>query len=256
MLNKGIQLGGISVSLISGTTGREYNSQELPLPTPNTKVIGVTDQETFQIAATHKFGQKFAIAIYVDGVPVNQDKKLTLMSEIEDLHSAEDHNYFIATNSGVHKIDRYSQVSGENGLLTFTVDPNQSVNVNLTGENAALNRIDIFVWVDTHVPRELTRSAQRTRGAGLMGINGHRSRSVTFGGGTKGGPTLDEVGLETSFAGVGESTNKEYTVGKGLVEPKFMGHALFIHTPISNPNYQFVIPDPMRSVPKTSSNNV
>lgn len=145
------------------------------------------------------------------------------------------HIVFLGRGTTMDTLDRYSQKNGENRKFTFTLDEAKGVNFNLIDDSSTKNRIDVFVWEESWNP--LT---ERTRGLS-------NSRGATRG--TK------------SAVGAGEATNRAYGTSSGLRQPKFLGRAVFIHTPYKNIQHlgskyvgnvnDLVVTDPMDFVPKS-----
>lgn len=206
----GIKIGGVKVSIVTevknDTHQTEYKGHHLRHPIHNARLIGVANKEVFAVAFQADFPERFGIAIYVDGVNIDQSDGIQKLEYVGRENNFYQHDGFVcrqAYQGELNYINRYNQMNGANRELAFTFNPKKSVNLNLINKESATSKIEIFLW------KEGPRLQQTNRGA-MRGLS------------------LNE---EKSYVGAGEATNQAYASGDDLENPQFLGTATFIHLP-------------------------
>ena len=242
-LSKPINVGGINVGIVSGGRKAEYNTFDLRTPIMGVKLIGVSDGDQFEVAFQSTSGKKYGLAVYLDGVNVAQTNGLKNLSDILMEHDYDSHSTFIAGDTTLETLNRYSQKDGSNRVFTFSLDAAKSVNLNTIDDKTKLNRIDVFLWEEDYVKVEATKGLLNSR---------RYSDTISY--------TVGNDSLDRSYVGAGAATNESYNTGQGLRKAKYLGKAVFIHTPYNNldhlgpkfvvvPELDKITADPMANVP-------
>lgn len=204
------------VSLVSGASEGDNNHKyefvvyDLAKPFQNIGLIGTANAERFALKFQMQHSQdRFAFAAYVDGVNVCQTGGLLSLSTILNPESYDAHrgSILIGTSDRPKEclyLETFVQTTNESRKLVFTENKAKGVNVNLISEPSAMNKIEIFCWLERKVIQP-------------------------------------KVGTSTPFddsnsrgaVGAGEATYKEYGSTSRLSNPLYLGKATFIHL-----NYQ------------------
>jgi len=209
---------------------------ELKKPVQNVGLIGVDNKDEFAITFKPNFKGRFAMAVYLDGINVSQHDGLTNINQIEEFKRDNYHSHngkFICENSNelLAYLYRFSQKSGENRLFTFTTAFKSGINELLIHDPSLSSRIEIYLWKER-----------------IFEDVGNSLASIS---------TTPETKV-----GAGDATNKEYLSSPRLLNPIYLGKAMFIHlnsgnlthlgkTKISTNAENFNFKDPMDLVPKT-----
>lgn len=231
----GINVGGVKASIVTGLVEEnhlwEYKGYHLRNPIKSARLIGVDNKELFAVALQADFEDRFAVAIYVDGVNVIQSKGIEQLEDViieQDI----DHHYHFVCNSDylgeINYVDRFDQASGANREFAFTFNPKKSVNINLINKVNARSKIELFMWKERPVKKVVMRS-------------------------------LSMLPNEESYVGAGAATNKAYGTGKNLSNPLFLGSATFVHVPASFLRHlgtRFVMPEIVNKVGKVDPMDV
>lgn len=239
--------GQMNVSIVSGydkakdNHSSEYVVFPMSQPAAGTGIIGIDDGDEFAINFQNSSSRRFAIAVYVDGVNVNQSKGIESLQSIpeEDRKLYRKHNVFIGGDGDENQyLYRFNQKSDENRLLTFTLDDKKGVNYNTINDPTHMSRIEVYAWEEKTMPK----------------INPPMFRGT---------PVL--YFASNSAVGAGEATNEAYSSARGLLNPVFLGKLTFVHVPkktlshlgenkVSRPTgFSTVeqVKDPMDAVPTT-----
>lgn len=200
------------VSLVSNQPEGDDNHNydfvvfDLAQPTQNVGLVGVENGERFGFKFQMQHSQdRFAFAAYVDGVNVCQSRGLSPLSAINNPESYFEHRGGILIGISDYPkeciyVDTFVQKTNESRRLAFTHDKTKGVNYNLISEAQAMNKIEIFCWIERKVVQpEVSMSRGASRGFG------------------------------DSAVGAGEATYKEYGRTSTLSNPRYIGKVTFIH---------------------------
>lgn len=199
---------GIEVGIVSGNElNNGYEVIEIKRP-HGVGVIGVNNGEEFAIKFKPTFDSKFGLAVYMDGVNVNQAAGIINLNSIlkDKMNDYDSHQSFVVENSGNSNVylNRYNQINNQNRVFTFTTEKNSGINEVLISDPIMSNRIDIYLWIEYHPYFDENST--------------HLDYML---------PGDDD--LPSSKIGAGRATNEEYASGKGLSNPYFLGRITFIH---------------------------
>jgi hypothetical protein len=132
----------------------EFVIYDLPTPVKNEGLVGVNDGENFALKFQMQHTQdRFAFAAYVDGVSVVQDLEVVRLSSIQKPEIFDSHiNAMLIGFSERPKECTYLEtfIKGEDAYprLIFIDDEAKGVNAKLISEPSAMNKIEIFFWLE------------------------------------------------------------------------------------------------------------
>lgn len=224
--------GTIETKIVKGYTvshSHEYQVFPVKNANPYMGLIGVENGDVFAIHLKSTLKERFAWAIYLDGVNVVQDYGIKSLNDLqeEDRSNYKAHAKFIGESEGTYYNNCYSQSNGENREFTFTQKRNSGINEILLQDSSQENLIEIYFW----------KEAPDDFGVDYL-------------------PYADEFPgafEENSKIGAGKATYQKFQEGTGLIDPVFMGKLKVIHQPADKVKHmgKTVIPvdDPMNKVP-------
>jgi len=228
----------IDVSIInnydhkSGYYSHIYNIFDIKNPIPNVGLLGVASGERFALKITKKTWDDISLAVYFDGVPVNQSSVIRSLSNIPESERSniKNHRCFSCKGSFGENfyLERYNQVSNKNREFVFTNLVNAGINENLISDPSRSNRIEIYFWKE---------------GAGVNISNSPH-----------GLVTKKEMKI-----GAGKETHKRFSKTPSLINPEYVGKLLFIYVDKQNLDSPYKIPsgleynfdDPMDQIPNS-----
>lgn len=222
----------VEISIVQGlnnsTHTHEYQIFPMANQFPSMGMIGVNNGDEFAINFKVKFTNRYAMAVYLDGVNVSQKSGIHSLNEISENNREKysSHRGLFVSNSKISYLNRYSQKNGENRLYTFTTAKNSGINENLISDPSNLNRIEVYFWKEVlEVSDEL--------------------------------PNFSSTDDYSPKVGAGKATNKEFTVAHHIENPLFLGKVTFIHQSSEELNHlgSLLLPvkidDPMDKVPRS-----
>ncbi len=200
------------VSLVSDAPEGDNNHKyefvvyDLAEPFQSIGLIGTGNPEHFALKFQMQHTQdRFAFAAYVDGVNVCQTHGLAPLSGVYHKESYDAHGYSILIGLSERPkeclyLDTFVQETNESRRLVFTHNQAKGVNTNLISDASAMNKIEVFCWLERKVahPQVISNT-----------------------------PLFDDN--SRSAVGAGEATYKEYGHAGTLSNPLYLGKATFIH---------------------------
>lgn len=225
----------IDVKIVKGLSSRSHSHQyaifNLTDPIDEIGLIGVEEGDIFAICLDSNLTSRFAYAIYLDGINAIQSYGIKSLSKIPEKNRENygEHAKFLSEGTGKFFSDCYSQLNGENRQFVFTQKHNAGINEVLIQDPSHANRIEIYVWMETHIIED----------------------DIDY------SPIQADELPNNSKIGAGEATYKKFNEGTDLENPSFLGKAMFIHQPAEKLRHlgETIIPtkinDPMNRVPKS-----